>query len=180
MTDPSHSNRFTLWHVIGTAASVAVVSAGAAWTAGRTLLGDELEQYRRADHWKAPDAIRKLDELSGRLNITMEERTRFETTARLAEERGKENSRLQKELAEKSRVLAEAQSRLKALEADTFDLEEGRSRFVIGQALAIGLRSMNPYTKECDVRLGDRKETMTAGGTLDASHGRGESTYHAR
>lgn len=73
MTEPTHTGRFTLWQIIATAASVAVVCTGAAWTAGRTLLGDELEQYRRAEQWKAPDAIRKLEELSGRLNITLEE-----------------------------------------------------------------------------------------------------------
>ena len=171
MTEPTASGHFSLWQVIGIAASVIVVSAGAGWVAGRALLGDELEQYRKAEHWKVPDAIRKLEELSGRLNTTLEERSRLDKAARLAEERGKENGRLKKELDEKSRLLVEAESRLSALEGDTFQLSAGKSRFVIGRESAIGVTDTNPYTKDCYVQLGDKAEDMRPGRTVEATYG---------
>jgi len=172
MTDltPS-SGRFSVWQVIVIAASVAVVSAGAGWTVGRTLLGDELEQYRKADQWKVPDAIRRLSELSERLNIKLDERARLNEAVKSAQEFKADNERVKKELAAQTALLNEAQSRLKNLEGDTFVLAVGKTRFVLGKELALGVTDTNRFSRECTVQLGDRQERIRPGKTLLESRG---------
>jgi hypothetical protein len=172
MTDLAPSGgRFTLWQAIVIAASVAVVSAGAGWTAGRTLLGDELDQYRKAENWKVPDAIRQLTELTARLNVTLEERTRLQQAVKSVEELKATNDRTTKELAERKREMEGLQSRVKNLEGDTFVLEVGKTRFVLGRELALGVTGTNKYTRECMVQFGDREERIRPGRTLTESRG---------
>ena len=172
MTDLAPSGgRFTLWQVIVIAASVAAVTAGAGWTVGRTLLGDELDQYRKAENWKVPDAIRQLTELTARLNVTLEERARLQQAVKSVDELKAENDRTTKELAERRREVDGLQSRLKNLEGDTFVLEVGKTRFVLGRELALGVIDTNPYSRECKVQLGDREEMIRPGKTLTESRG---------
>lgn len=110
------------------AESVAVVSAAAGWTVGRALLGDELEQYRKADMWKAPDAIRRLTDVSGRLSVTRDERARLEEAVKAVEEMKAESERTVKELPECKRQVEGLQTRLRNVEGDTFFLEPGKTR----------------------------------------------------
>jgi len=118
-----------------------------------------------------PDAIRRLSELSERLNIKLEERARLDEAVKSAQEFKADNERLKKELAAQTAHLNEAQSRLKNLEGDTFVLAVGKTRFVLGKELALGVTDTNRFSRECAVQLGDRQERIRPGKTLLESRG---------
>jgi len=57
-----------LWKALTAIAVVGSTLAGAGWIAGRAYLQDEISQYKEAEKWKAPDAIRKISVLSEKLD----------------------------------------------------------------------------------------------------------------
>lgn len=69
MTAQSNVSRtISLWRALTAIAVASSTLAGAAWVAGRAYLQDELSQYKEAENWKAPDAIRKISALSSKLD----------------------------------------------------------------------------------------------------------------
>lgn len=72
------SKNLSLLTVLGWLGATAVVCAGAGWTAGRTIMNDELKQYQNAESWKVPDAISKLSSLSSTLDVKLKKLNDYE------------------------------------------------------------------------------------------------------
>jgi hypothetical protein len=69
MTELSNPHKtMDLWKALTAIAVVGSTLAGAGWIAGRVYLQDEISQYKEAEKWKAPDAIRKISALSDNLS----------------------------------------------------------------------------------------------------------------
>lgn len=142
---------------IGASASVC---AGAGWTVGRSLMSDELEQYKKSESWKIPEAIANMQSLSGTLDIKVKRLNDYDEIVEqkvMLEEQVKtltnEKSQVVNQLRAKdseinSLVLAhkdEISSQRKEVSALNRTIESLRGEVVTikeGQALPVGHKSL--------------------------------------
>lgn len=78
MSEDSKKNGVSIIVLLSWIGLTGASCASAAWTAGRTFMADELEQYKSANHLKIPDAIIKLTALSDSLNKKLDKINDYE------------------------------------------------------------------------------------------------------
>jgi hypothetical protein len=160
MDTQQHAGRFTLWAVLGIAATVATTVAGGTWLVSRTYLQDELEQYRRSVEWRLPENLRQLGEVSKKLNVTMDERKELEALRAQAQALHDQTASLQSKLKAAEGSVAMLTKRVGELEGDTFEVQKGEARFIVPGRLAIGVNYTSTISNTADIQFG--KESVSA------------------
>jgi hypothetical protein len=168
MTTPDPATgRFSVWSVILIGCAVGTAGATTGWTVGRSLLGDEIDQYRTSDNWKVPRAIEQLGALAERLNLTLDERNRFESLQANFATATAENEKNRAELAVVQSALKKAQERLGAIEGETLIVPDGDSVVVVPRELTIGVLRLNQYAHDCTIQLGDKRIEAVPGTVIN-------------
>lgn len=174
MTNPNpETGRFSLWNVILISCAVMTASAATGWTVGRTLLSDEIEQYRTAKSWRAPEAIEQMRELAETLNITLEERKQFTKTKEELNHLSTENETLKKQVADKTARADALEKELRSIQGDKLVIDEGDTQFLVPREVALGVTNQNKYTHECEVVIGGKKLTMVPGMSVETKYSGG-------
>jgi hypothetical protein len=183
MTSDTHGSngRFGIWGVIVIAGTVAASVATATWTVARARIADEVQQCEKSKNWNLPEKLEQLGEAAKVVSLATEERKELQVLRNQNErlqgdlisttkDLEKTRTTLEKQLAEKTTELDEAQRRLKVFEGDAFVLHEGESRPLLGNRLALGLESCYPPpTNSATVNLGKARERLSIGATLVAT-----------
>jgi hypothetical protein len=146
---------------LGAVSSASII---ATWTLVTHLQANELDAYRKADQWKASETISELRKLSSELNITLAERK--ELTVLRA------NQQATKAIQEQLVTVTRERDRLAAtvnamtVPAMSFAVNEGDSKYIIPNVLLVGVVSAYTGINRCEIRIGNRGETLEIGGEI--------------
>lgn len=155
-------HQFSLWAMLGSIATAAVVVAGATWSVAKVTESNELEGYRRAKEWKAAESIDELRKLSTNLNITIQERKQLATLRDSAKRASELEARLVTVTAERDRFLRTISAMSEKQSQHT--VKEGESSYLVPNTLLLAVVTTYPGINRCEVRVAsDEKWTLEIG-----------------
>jgi len=171
-----------LWKALCAIAIVGSTAAGAGWLVGRTLLEDELKQYRQAETWKVPEAIRQIKDLSSELTQKLQavrdldELRAFKASAtqklnekaiELDQTRAKYEAQmtsLRNDLSLVRTKLLEVETRLMDLQGEIVYISIGEAKPIGHKSLKVGVKDINPIFGSAEVYSGGfEKNSMQVG-----------------
>ncbi len=159
------SRDFSLWQLITYVATCGAVLIGATWVVAKLTEANELEAYRRAEDWKAAEAIEKLSELSNKLNLSVPERKELESlriTARKLHD-------VEKNLFAKNMEVAKLQGLLQSnvIKSGVYEVNQGNSLFLHEDRLLLAVVDAQKYVNLCNIRLGNEEKNLSLGETYE-------------
>lgn len=163
----------TLWGILGLIGTVVAVVVPATWIVAKVTESNELEAYRKGKDWKAAEAISSLIDLSKMAKLDAEERGELLRLRQQKQELAKAGRELQEQL---DKLQTERDTLRRSLESivkkiDTFEIRPGEARFVVPNTVAVGVVSIYVSLARCEVRVGERSETLQVGQALAMSFG---------
>ena len=146
---------------LGSAACIAT------WTLALHFQGNELSAYRKANDWKASEAIAAMKVLSKELTLKASEHKDL-----LAGRQALQDLRAAK--SEIARIKAERDKLYLVLAETTkpklsFTVEDGSSKYAVENLLLVGVVGSIQGLGTCDVRIGSERKTMEVGSSAEGT-----------
>lgn len=183
------SIKIELWKAITACAVVGSTLAVGGWNVGRTLLNDEIEQYKKSEKWKIPTAIEQITNLSSKLELQLNEISDYESLKENILEKEKSIALLEQSIQnleaeniDSLTLLNQRNKKIQTLEAELDNLKGHIITVNVQQAESVGAKSIRvgvsdiaPFADYADVtsgkysnsrmRVGDSFERIVDGKT---------------
>lgn len=163
MVNMSEDNKkFSLTTVLVWIGATASVCAGAGWTVGRSLINDELEQYKKSESWKLPETIASIQSLSGSLDIKLKKINDYDELVKKKNELEIDvktltinQSNLNKGIQGKNIEINKLKKIIEVLRGEEIIIKEGESFPVGHKSLKVGVTYIDTLYKNASVTSGD-------------------------